>query len=185
MKYPPRLLTVKPTAPAIGIDDDHPPRTINIGRRRSELTDPEHVEEDVEHATVQPRGAEDRPPSSETEDRLRAGRAEHELDDRVGRQHRQRVPGPHDVAAEGHRARKADDVEGGTAVYDQRHESQVVAKRPQHRPEAPESRIAPPAVVAGLVIHADERSARGADHRSGRLPFEHQASISSGIGGAI
>ena len=100
-----------------------------------------------------------------------------------GRQHRQRVARPHDVAAERDREREADDVERGAAVHDERHEAQVVAERAQHRPETPESGIAASAVVAGVVVDADERSARGADHRSGRLPLEHRArSISSGIG---
>ena len=47
------------------------------------------------------------------------------------------------------------------------------------RPKPHESRVAPAARVALVVVHADERAARGTDHRTGALALEHPQELIS------
>src|SRR5262245_22335101 len=58
------------------VDDDHPRRAVRVGDDRSELTDPHHVEEDVQQPSVHPAGAQQRPPSSFDEYGVGAARPE-------------------------------------------------------------------------------------------------------------
>ena len=60
------------------VDDDHPARTVEIRGDGRELPHRHHVEQDVQHAGVQPRRAEHGPPSAEPEDGDRAALAEEE-----------------------------------------------------------------------------------------------------------
>ena len=55
----------------------------------------------------------------------------------------------------------------------ERHEAEVVAEAAQRRRKSPQARIAAAAVIARVVVDADEVAARDADDRSGRLALEH------------
>ena len=78
-----------------------------------------------------------------------------------------------DVAAEhdGHEQHR--DVQRRAAVEDNGDESHVVAESPQGGAETPEARVAAAAVVALLVVDADERAAGCADDGPGALTLEH------------
>ena len=55
----------------------------------------------------------------------------------------------------------------------ERHEAEIVAEAAQRGRETPQARIAAAAVVAAIVIDANEIAARDTDDRTGRLTLEH------------
>ena len=59
-----------------GVDDHHAPGTVEIRHGRRQLPHPQHVEEDVQQAAVEPAGREDRPPAPGDEYGQRAALAE-------------------------------------------------------------------------------------------------------------
>ena len=80
----------------------------------------------------------------------------------LGRQHRL------DARA---REQQREHVERDRAADDERHEAEVLAEPPQRRRVAPQPGIAAAAVVAGVVVDADQHAARRADDRAFGLPL--------------
>ena len=166
-----------------GVDDHHARRAVHVPDRRAEVAHPHHVEEDVQRAAVQPARAEQRPPAPMTEDRrARRTRPARYADGRFGPRMRE-DDSAEEVAARHHgqqqrtayRSPRSRRRSGGR-------EAEVVAEPPQHRSEPPETRIPAPARVALVVVHPDQRAARGADDGAGFLTEHQETSLSDGLG---
>ena len=158
--------------PGHGVDDDHAAGAVELGARRPELPHPHHVEQDVQHAAVQPAGAEDRPPPAVLEYRHAAARAEQEQARRARRQEREDAVHP-DAAAR----------QSSIATYRPDDPHMISGTNPRSLPrrrssgaESPEARVPPPAVVAGLVVHAHQAARTTCTPPTARLSSEHEPS---------
>ena len=152
---------------------------VDLHRVRAKLSNPIHVEEDVQQAAVQPGRAEERPPPAEAEHRRGARHTEQEQRIRARREKRQPAADDLNVAA---RDEESQRVQNRGCADDHWHEAKIRAQLSQERAVAPQTGIWPPAHVALRVPHADERSARRADDRSAGPPFEHAAHDTGGAG---
>src|SRR5205085_11845527 len=104
-----------------------------------------------------------------------AARAEHE--ERVLARSQDREDRAREgIAAGGDGPRERDEIQRGAAVEHERQKPEIVAEASQRRSKSPESGVAPAAAVAPIVVDADQRAARGADHRAGLLP-EHTGTV--------
>ena len=104
-----------------GVDDDHPAGAIEIGDRRAQLADPQHVEEDVQDAAVQPARGEQRPPAADSN----TGTAPL-APSRI--QHRGRLGDSTDLNAVARQEQRQHDTGSIGAAGDDRHEAEVVAE---------------------------------------------------------
>ena len=152
------------------VHDHHAPGAVQVRDLRTELTNPQHVEEDVKEAAVQPAGRQDGPPPSSFEHRHRAAAAEDLQRDAVGLD-------PDLIALARHYQRQHVHQDG--AAGDDVHEAEIAAERAQRRRESPEPRVAAAAVVAGGIVDADQHAARRAEHRALGSALEHWQSVSS------
>src|SRR5262249_39561723 len=67
-----------------------------------------------------------------------------------------------------------EDIEDHRSSDDEGYEAEISPELAQCRGKAPETRVGSPAHVAAFVVHADERSTRRTDHRSGCFTAKHQ-----------
>ena len=150
------------------VDDHHPARPVQLTHFGSQLPDPHHVEDDVQQTAVQPGCAQQRPPAAVLEHRLRAGRAENKQTLERWRQN------PEQAAAHGNAAPgERDDVHDRAQPGDEGDEAEIMSEASERRREAEQRRVPAAAVIALLVLDADQVSARHADDGAGRLPPEH------------
>ena len=144
-----------------GVHDHRPPRAVEPRRGRGEVAHPQHVEQDVQHAAVEPARAQQRPPVAVAEHGAGAAGAEAEQALEARREEGQE-PGVADALGVRGEARE---VERAAGPRHQHREAHVVADVAQERREAPHSRVAAPAAQALRVVHADERAAGGTENR--------------------
>ena len=171
MMAPASVLRWNPTTPADGVDDDHPGSAVMSAVGGPELTQHHHVEQDVQTPRVQPaalRNVHQRPEPEHRGAPLPPNAS-------------QWSPGLSMVADPAPKCsrRCRREKEGLRCKHRCNHEDhdgdepEVVAELPQRPPVAPQAGIPPSARVTFVVVHADERAARGTDHRTGALSFEH------------
>ena len=149
------------------IDDHRPRRADHFGGRGTEIADPHHVEDDVQQAAVQPRGAQHRPPLPEPEHRNGAARAEQQQR-RTARRRECYDAAAHQLDSSRPDASSVRTIENRRRADDQRRrtESAPSCRSTGANPHSPG--LARPHDVALVVADADERSARRTDDRSGR-----------------
>src|SRR5262245_23999443 len=152
-----------------GIDDDGSRRPIEIGRGWPELPHREHIEHDVQQAGVKPRRAEHRPPSSIDEHGLPAACPEKEQRGEAWSEEREHAA----LCDRAARRDEGEHVHNPARADDERNEAQVGAERPQEWRITPHAWIAPPAVIASVIVDADEHAARAADHGTGPPTAKH------------
>ena len=154
------------------VDDHRAARAVHLRRGGAELPHPQHIEQDVEEAPVQPGRADDGPPAPVDEHGDGAAGAQQEQALHARRQQREEALHADAPAREQQRR----DVQGRAAPHDQRDEPEVAAEPAQERSKAPQTGIAAAAGQASLVTHAHQGPARGADDRTAGLACEHQGS---------
>jgi hypothetical protein len=111
----------------------------------------------MEHARVQPTCGQHRPPEAELKHRHRATRTKQNQDST-----RRREAHP-ELAA---REQQRQDVQCDRRADDERHEPEILTEAAQRRRIAPQTGITTTAVVAAIVVDANQHTARRADDRS-------------------
>src|SRR5262249_36330267 len=131
-----------------------------------------HVEQNMQQAAVQPGRAQDGPPAAEAKNRNGTARPEHHQGPCIGRENIQKSsPWPEHVGPRDH---EREDIEDHRSPDDKGDKAEISSELAQCWSKAPETRVGSAAHVAAFVVHADERSARRTDHRSGCFTAKHQ-----------
>ncbi len=106
-KYPTLEVSRKPRHRRDDVDDDRARSAVEVGHGRRHLTDPHHVEDDVEDAAVEPPSGKHRPPPADIEDRNGpAARRERTGSRRLGERNESSPPAPMSSGSSASEARK-------------------------------------------------------------------------------
>src|SRR5262249_29799314 len=144
------------------VEDHGAARSVELDVGAGQITDPHHVEGDVEDAGVKPHGGQHGPPSPEGEEGYGTARPEQEEALRAGRG--QGKPPELDAGdVRGHRG----EVERPAEPEDEAPEAVVGAEGTEGGREAEKAGTLSPAVQALVVVHPDELAAGGTEDRAG------------------
>ena len=148
-------------------DDDQPGRPIELLDGRPQLTDPQHVEQDVQHAAVQVDRGEQRPPPAERARPPSRSRPSANSASMLGDSTSKTPRGCSAAAGSKTQARH---VEGDARHRDRHPRSSATPEQRAQRPrEAPHAGIPPAAHQAGRRVGVGQPTARRTENGAGRL----------------